>query len=310
MLFWLVAVTDASKASRLAYEVIKEKSDANIALGRAIHDRLVAEGAAVRLPAQEDINNKPGLVFSPGTMNLLRGQSRFNFETDGQEAWICDFYRKHWWRPWTHQHPILLWVQREMVSDELDQEAVAGKDEDTPYDYDHILPYSHWGKWTGIKPGDRLLDCAEGEISVVGNAIGNIRVWASSLNRADSDKPPTDKLGLDVDDNERRTLLKYSAIDANQIEDWKVASGHVGKRRSWSCDRAMAFQRAVEKRTFQLYQLYFDELGFAEWSHSAPDLQPRALTEIISNDFTNSLPSSRISISLGKNDASQLAQAG
>jgi hypothetical protein len=282
VLFWLVAVIDAPKASRLAYEVIREKFELSVELGRAIHDRLLEEWAAVRLAIPDDIKTKSGLAVSPLDSKLLRGEARFNDskkQGDEGHTGVYEFYRNHWWRPWTHRHPLLLWLQREMVSAELDSKTdpMAGKDEDTPYDYDHILPYDHWGNWTGAKKGDRLLDFADfadRQIWVVGNGIGNLRVWGSGLNRADGNKPPEEKLKLyaDLDDIERRTLLKYSCIHVDEIDNWRMASGKESYR-SWSCERALAFQSAVEMRAFHLYQRYFNELEFAEWQ------------EVPTNDF-------------------------
>lgn len=277
VLSWLVATTDPSKASRLAYEVIKNEHASGAMLGQAIHNRLLADGAAVRLATPADIEKRPGLAFSAST-SLLRGESRFDARQQGDESnqAVYSFYRNHWWRPWTHQHPILLWLQREMVAQCLDTETdpMAGKDEDTPYDYDHILPYSHWGYWTGVKWGDRLPDFADTpkQIWVVGNGIGNVRVWASSLNRSDGDAPPIHKLGLDVLDHGCRDLLEYSAIRSEQqhISGWREASGYA-KHRSWTKERTSAFQRVVEERTFYLYEHYFEELEFFKWyEDSAP----------------------------------------
>jgi hypothetical protein len=269
-LFWLVAVTNKykSKASHLAYEVIKEKCDPDTALGRAIHDRLVEKGAAYRLPSPEDIEAIPGLALSPAGTNLLRGDARFDCRMRGEEdSRVSTFYRNHWWRPRTPQHPILLWMQRKLVAEEFDQvDPMAGRDEDTPYDYDHILPCAHWEDWRGATGGDGLLKFAEDQqIWVVGNAIGNVRVWESSLNRSDCDQSPTSKLKLDGDVDERSKLLKDSAIDVAEAKYWQAASGPGGKPRSWGSERAVAFQCAVEKRTFYLYRRYFNELGFAEW---------------------------------------------
>ena len=270
VLFWLVAVINGSKASRLAYDVIKKECDSNIELGRAIYDRLVEEEAAVPIPLPNDITDRPGLAFSTAETKQLRGEPRFHSNKHGEDTSTYDFYRQHWWRPWTHQHPILLWLQREMVHENLDKvDPMAGKDEDTPYDYDHILPCSHWKNWTGTARGDRLIDFVDPaerkQISVVGNAIGNIRVWDSVLNRALGEASPAEKLKLDAPDGERRTLLKDSAIRIDQIQYWNLASGVKDKYRSWNRERALAFQSAVEKRTFDLYQRYFDELEFAEW---------------------------------------------
>jgi hypothetical protein len=60
-------------------------------------------------------------------------------------------------------------------------------------------------------------------------------------------------------------LLKDSAVHIDELEHWKLASGVRDQYRSWSRERALAFQTAVEKRTFNLYQRFFDELEFAEW---------------------------------------------
>ena len=113
--------------------------------------------------------------------------------------------------------------------------AVAGKDEDTPYDYDHILPYNHWGNWTGTRGReDSLLEFADREYWIVGNAIGNVRVWPMISNRQDGDASPRKKLRLDVDCDERTQFLKDSAIDDAQIEVWIKASGTEDMERSWS----------------------------------------------------------------------------
>ena len=250
VLFWLIAVSDPSKASRLAFRIIKEnvdktKGDNDIKFGQAIYAQLIAEGAALPLYDPEVIKSTPGLAFSPDNTVGMRGSCRFHLSKQSVETQspVYHFYRNAWWRPWTYHHPVLLWLQREMIAEKIDTftDPTAGKDDDTPYDYDHILPYSHWGMWTGVKEGDRLLDfVVERQIWVVGNAIGNIRVWTSTLNRADGDKPPTEKLKLDpkftkdaeVEDNEREMLLKYSAIQTNEIEDWKEASGKESAYRS------------------------------------------------------------------------------
>lgn len=271
-LFWLVAVTDAPKASHLAFDVIKHISDPGVELGHVIHDRLVLEGAAVRLPKPEEIV-RLGLSISPEHVSIIQGESRFDPKVHNQEdhSGTYAFYRSHWWRPWTYQHPILLWLQRELVAEKFDKETdpMSGRDQDTPYDYDHILPYAHWGSWTGVRRGDSLL-CfidAQPQLHVIGNGIGNIRVWGSSLNKSDGSLSPTEKLelGADAKDEERNMLLKYSGIEIDQISKWKVASGLAGERRSWNRDRALAFQRAVEKCSFHLYQAYYNGLGFSEW---------------------------------------------
>lgn len=267
VLFWLVAVIDESKASRLAYDVIKEPSTTD--LGSAIYAKLIKNEVAVELRSPEKISE---VAFSPPNTDQLRCQSRF--VSNPHDNSVAEFYRKYWWRPWTYQHPVLLWLQRKMVAEKLDVKGdpMAGNDRETIYDYDHILPSAHWGDWRGSKRTDRLLDFAdETAIWVVGNSIGNIRVWESTLNRSDSDASPRVKLKLDVADEERQALLNDSLVGNDQIDDWATASGNGAQPKSWNCDRALAFQRAVETRTFHLYKSFFDQLGFSRWSTSATD---------------------------------------
>lgn len=67
--------------------------------------------------------------------------------------------------------------------------------------------------------------------------------------------------------DECKMLLKDSAIKADQIhiEDWVTASGTTDQCRSWSRERALAFQRAVERRAAHLYQSYCSDTGFSKW---------------------------------------------
>jgi hypothetical protein len=67
-----------------------------------------------------------------------------------------------------------------------------------------------------------------------------------------------EELGENQDDEKRKELLKRrnsilkdSAIYIDQIKHWEEASGN-GKPRSWNSVRSVAFQSAVEERTFYL----------------------------------------------------------
>lgn len=160
---------------------------------------------------------------------------------------------------------MLLWLQRETVA-EFDGSPVAGREEDTPYDYDHICPVNHWGNWTGSSKGNRLIDFLAKENNGghwrVGNSIGNLRVWQSGENRSYGDATPSEKLKFD-NPIERDKLLQQSAIDSSQIEGWKICSDG---EKCWNETRAQAFQQVIEQRAFALYKCFYCELGFSEWS--------------------------------------------
>lgn len=284
VLFWLVCVNDHRKASEISYKFIKNCDVALLngnQLGQNIHDELISKKVASRLFLPLHIQQRVGLAHSPIGTTLLRGESRFTpMKDDDYDQNLCRFYRR-WWQPWTHQHPMLLWLQRDLVTT-IAGDPMSGREEDTPYDYDHILPSSHWSDWRGLHNNkDKLLDFAESQYWVVGNGIGNVRVWDSSKNRMDGDVAPAYKLGLaenpdsDLDqDNsiinvtlESCDLLSQSAIPDCEIHKnaWVTCSRDKANKHSWDMDRALAFQRAVEMRTFHLYSRYFEELRFDTW---------------------------------------------
>lgn len=278
VMFWLIHVHDPRKGSELSYKVIKEAVP-KIASGNdkplclLIQQRLIEENCAISLQTPAALMACPGLVLSPG-VRRLRSHERFVPAKD-DEAKLYNFYR-NWWRPWTYRHPVLLWLQRDYVS-RFQEDPLAGREEDTPYDFDHILPHNHWGDWRGTSENghpDRLPNFAEGDLGVAGNGIGNVRVWGSSENRSDGDTAPAIKLSLigseGREDSNRlaaEELLRLSAIpDADDSRmAWVECSGEVGKERSWDEKRVVAFQRSIELRAFDLYCRYFNELGYASW---------------------------------------------
>ena len=141
VLYWIIGVKEAAKASRIAYEVISSLPAICGEIGRSIQDRLIAEGVGVRLPnpLELEAGTTPAALLRESGQVL--GESRFRSTSEGLDQTILlQFWRNHWWRPWTHEHPILLWLQRGMVSGQFDTrfDPMAGRDEDTPYDYDHM----------------------------------------------------------------------------------------------------------------------------------------------------------------------------
>lgn len=203
----------------------------------------------------------------------LRGWKRFDtLHASDDVKRVVSLYQR-WWGNGRYMHPLLLWLQRETVAG-FEGSPVAGREEDTPFDYDHICPANHWAGWTGVKGADRLIDFLvkdddEGHWRV-GNSIGNIRVWQSKENRSDGDAAPSEKLKFN-NPSERDKLLQQSAIDSSQIEGWEFCSGEEYRRRSWNETRVKAFQQVVEQRAFALYKRFYSELGFSEWPEKLTD---------------------------------------
>lgn len=298
VLYWWFCVTDQHKASRIAYQVIEaNRADTAPDVGRKIKEAIVAESAGFDLQRPEIISAHPVLKHSNNAQKVL-GWSRFSPKPDDDaDRLLCEFWRRWWW-PWHYQHPILLWLQRSYVATKIGGDPIAGRDEDTPYDYDHILPQDHWGQWTGWGDykGKRFIDFCDvpGHANVIGHSIGNIRVWASVENRSDGAAAPTRKLMLiapppmspphDVtmmaSSAERQAmrsiLLNDSAIDNDQVRYWfslwlkcPRADPQDRSHRHWTLPRAKAFERAVEARAFALYERFWRELDFGTWFPSA-----------------------------------------
>ena len=272
LLWGFLCIKDKATASEFCISEIPRL----IAMGASfpiaeLMSSLIRKDLAYALPSPNAIK-KMAFTEPSSEGPVLRGASRF-IQEDGVSGHAADVYRR-WWnlRGNRHEHAFLLWLQRGFVSEEFGrQAALAGMEEDTPYDFDHILPQSNWGWWTGIVE-HRLIDFATDKKSdhwVLGNAIGNLRVWPLRLNRQDGDASPAEKIRLqfDASDGSDGDCKRQQSLIENgpQVAAWVGASGE-GQfvKHSWDRTRAVAFQLAVESRTFSLYKSFYADLRFAD----------------------------------------------
>jgi Protein of unknown function DUF262 len=288
VMFWQLCVSDRRKSSVEAFKELLTGGSKFPAI--TIAKKLVASQLAIPIVSPkklEALDSKMLLSTSPSTggvndgAKVIRGyNSRFIDAKDGEsnlEKSLARKFYSFWWnKNERHEHPILLWLQRDYVSGEFKHiDPLAGRDEDTPFDYDHICPSLHWENWTGASKseGTRITDFADDPQRShhhIGNSIGNLRVWDSGKNRSDGADSPNTKLLLDAekpeDISERETRLASSAIEIEQQQQWIDCSGEKESHRKWDQKRAAAFQTAVEMRTFYLYKRFFDELKFDDWT--------------------------------------------
>ena len=294
VLYWWLCVNDHDKASLVAYRVISQHDTLEDTVGRTIMQAIVKASVGHPLPSPARLGERPGLVFNasvtPGAK--ARGWARFSPQPeDTADRLLCEFWQR-WHAPRTHRHPILLWLQRSYVAT-LPGDPTARRDEDTPYDYDHLLPATHWSGWTGVGAGARFIDyCEQKQIGVIGNSIGNIRVWGSSDNRSDGAAAPARKLQL-VAESANETaemrierlasaavLLNASAIDPQHDAFWVNCLPEDGKDdRFWTLERAKAFEQAVDRRAFALYERFYQEPEFTAWSQEACAELPAAWSD-------------------------------
>ncbi len=87
----------------------------------------------------------------------------------------------------------------------------------------------------------------------IGNSIGNIHGLDSGENRSYGDASVNFKLTID-------NFAKNALIQDVSKELWRIASGKEPELRCWEETRALAFQSAVEQRTFALYTKFYEDL--------------------------------------------------
>lgn len=284
-----LCVLDYAKASEVAIKVLKgdpsmlefarsNSLDMEKLVGDEFPDQALLElftkgdkATAWPLPSPErlkNINDRFGypLTKTPDDVKGLRGWSRFAMHDDASpEDKACAAIYKRWWC-WKggHIHPMLLWLQRDYVATKFeDQPALAGMDEEIPFDFDHLLPSAQWSYWTGADKQDRFINYPLKANNIldntghwhIGNSIGNIHVLESSENRSWGDASICVKLAV-------KGFAKNACIPEsdNNNNDWVAASGNEGEPRKWIPERALAFQRAVEKRAFALYSKFYADL--------------------------------------------------
>ncbi len=261
-----LCVLDYAKASEGA---IKALTELDVSASETFPDQvlltLLSESdkpLAYPLPSPETLSAVHGLTSSPNDINGLRGWTRFSAE--GEDQKYAELYKRFWNRTGRHVHPMLLWLQRDYVFDTFEEEpALAGMDEETPFDFDHILPSAQWANWTGAAGENKFISFPlkdeAGKILDstghwhIGNSLGNIHVLESSDNRSLGDTSVSVKLANDE-------LFRNAQIPTGGRATWLAASGEAGKHRHWDLARALAFQTAVEQRTFSLYKAFYDDL--------------------------------------------------
>ncbi len=263
-----LCIMDYAKASEVAIKALQNSSlmaSADVFPDQALMEILSAtkNDLTYPLPSPAALKAIGGLTVSPDGIQGLRGLTRFHVETaDDAVRQHVEIYKRWWNRKGGHVHPMLLWLQRDYVHKAFEMHpALAGMDEETPFDFDHILPSAQWAYWTGAAAGDRFIDFPvkddKGNVDrtghwFIGNSMGNIHVLESGENRSNGDASVKSKLALD-------DFAKNAHIQDDD-ENWLSASGSESEPRRWVETRALAFQRAVECRTFALYVKFYEDL--------------------------------------------------
>ena len=276
-IFWLICVSDKNRASIIAFKVIRESSDPSF-IFENVYRQIIKEKRAIPLESPCALNKIDNLIqykqASQHQFKLPTWNQRFQSQPDcgDLERRLRHFYH-NWWQPWIHCHPVLLWLQRDYVFQNHSKDQVfADQLEDTAFDYDHIIPSAAWAYWTG-KGG--IPNTFPKDFSRIGNGLGNVRIWNASDNRSLGDATIQEKFNFDENGAataESKKLLMESAIDVDDetIANFRSASPdtrdvNFNRMEFWNdSSHADSFLKAVETRTFRLYQWLWNDLQLTE----------------------------------------------
>jgi hypothetical protein len=268
VLFWILCVKDPAKASHQAFKFLMKYPDAELFPGKALYGKLTGintgqDAVALKLFSPEKLP-----VWEKSEHILRTWEERF--DAKGKEKGPYELYLQFWEK----RKRLLLWLQRSYVQDKFSgYDPIAGRDEAKPYDYDHICPQQNWSDLSRSVRRDALTEKPRKRFEnlwarrLLGNSIGNYRILDSSENRHDQDDSPRKKLALGEHGEvvQSNPVLIDSAIDFEDVQLWRDASGEDNAGNKWDDARLNAFQEAVERRSISLYRRFFNGLKFDIW---------------------------------------------
>lgn len=275
MLYCFISGNNPQKISKLTITKLKDCNNL-IFQDFDIYNSLIDEELISPLPTP--------FQFSTPFQSKIDGFFRYSDELFNIPDDIFNTFRSQFW----HKTDLLLWFQREYMEKWFKgYDPMSDDSYDTPYDLDHIVPYSHL-----INPGTSCeIHSADDELKqkfydnrwLYINYIGNKRLWPFWGNRSDNSSCHTIKLRMNKGDlsddliakelglQSSNDFLAASVIDLTDKELWLSAGG---RSQDWPEERRSAWQQAVENRVRFLYSKFYEELGFNLWVTEKKEIVP------------------------------------
>ena len=287
-LFWHLCADNHEKAERRAFRYLKEKAGTLAGFpGRELYEELTRaeDKSAQAMVRPADLSR----YISDLDANHWPGDGQlFNHRSDDK-----DDERRFFRTWWMSEGKMLLWLQRRYLAGEFkNYDPSSDRDEEKPYDLDHIQPQSTWSDhWT--TQCKRITTESESARKsfhngrwLLGNAPGNLRWIGSSKNRADGALSIREKFELKRASGVvtwTRPDWAADVFDDEALSGWWDSDDDGGADRSkhWSSERMIAFRKAVEERTMWLYKAWWEQAGFDAWLDCPDAAASRVETELI-----------------------------
>jgi len=269
-MLWLLCSRNDDKLSTLCFRLIRE--DNRISL-QSLFETIKRDAPLVlRLITPEEMTQI--LVLPERSARWRSLQDRIG----RRESQVVEFVNRWWW----DQANFLPWLQRAYLAEAfLGFDPTADREDDTPYDVDHIVPANDWGcNWAQryrLFPPDLFTEDERERLRWIrgelGNSIGNKWLVDYSSNRAWGDKSFCEKI-LDIEGRPGEVLERLLEVFPAEFRHlWVEASPENGVNLNWDSQRLSGFQAAVETRAAWLYKRLYSDLGFSEWMQDAPTSQ-------------------------------------
>ncbi len=298
VMFWRLCVQHDDKASNRCFAMLRSGAAPVSSVLPRLYQELATEDFVLKLATPDEMEVYGG--HDPSRIWLSKEK---RFHQTGRDP--LPIYQT-WWES-RDRH--LLWLQRAYLENQFsDYDPTSGRDDEVPYELDHICPSADWARDWRVFEGVLIkADCltaveqtsARWARSVLGGSIGNFRLVDARTNEGDGAAPIADKMPFvkesDSPTKDEQTNMDAMMFNSEQRRVWFDASGN---GRDWNEERLIAFQQAIEDRAHWLYRRFYEGLEFQHWGMSpgavdrpfrdVTDESTQALLEPINDEAHNS----------------------
>jgi hypothetical protein len=262
VMFWILCTLNRDKASLLCFELIRRNKGISL---KAIWSE-VTKISSLSMPLLCPVQMSTILVDKSGRGWRIIGDRTKDLKWPNAE------FVKRWWKDTAN---VLPWLQRAYLAEAFPgYDPTADREDDTPYDIDHMVPRADWGFDWGARhvrmpfPEDKQSALRWVRFDI-GDSIGNKWLVDFSTNRGWGDEPVTYKLnemGEAATANEKPIRLLLDVFDEASEEIWRETSPPECRLPTWTDQRMVKFQRAVEERAAWLYARLYSDLTLSDWA--------------------------------------------